>query len=131
MMTDPISDMLARIRNAAMVSKPNVELPRSNMKYTIAKILEKEGYVGGVEEFKDGSKPMLRIELKYLGARQPAFESIKRISKPGRRIYAKATELPNVRHGQGIAVVSTPNGLMTNKDAKKRSLGGEVICEVF
>lgn len=129
MMTDPISDMLSRIRNASMVRKANVEMPHSKLKFALAKILEKEGYVGAVAT--DGEKrPMLRIDLKYTNG-ESVIRSIKRISKPGRRMYARATELPTVNSGTGIAVVSTPNGLMTNKEARKRRLGGEIICEVF
>lgn len=130
MMTDPISDMLTRIRNASQVRKANLEMPLSKMKYALAKILEKEGYVKSVETFEDGSRPMMRITLKYDG-KMPAIESVQRVSRPGLRVYAKANELPSVRSGFGVAIISTSNGLMTNKEAQKRSLGGEVICEVY
>ncbi len=131
MMTDPISDMLTRIRNASLASKSVAEMPLSKMKYAIAKILEHEGYVGAVEQYQEGARPMLRINLKYDGAAKPAISSIKRISKPGRRVYAKSNELPRVRGGYGFALVSTPNGIMTSDEARKRHLGGEIICEVF
>lgn len=130
MMTDPISDMLTRIRNASMVRKSSIELPSSKMKFAIAKILEAEGYVGAVEQFMDGSKPMLRIALKYQG-RTPRISSLSRVSKPGRRIYKKADELTSVRSGFGLSILSTSNGLMTASEARKRRLGGELICEIF
>lgn len=130
MMTDPISDMLTRIRNAAMVKKSMVEMPFSKMKFALAKVLEQEGYVGTVERVEDGSHTVLRIDLSYDEGR-PAITSVKRISKPGRRVYAKTDKLPSVRSGLGVAVISTPNGLMTNREARKRRLGGEIICEVF
>lgn len=130
MMTDPISDMLTRIRNATLVKKTQVVLPSSKMKFAIAKILEREGYVGAVSE--EASKPQktLTLRLKYENG-QSVLHQIRRVSTPGRRVYAGVGELPRVLSGIGIAVVSTPNGLMTNKEARKRKLGGEVICEVF
>ncbi|MFH1712243.1 MAG: 30S ribosomal protein S8 [Patescibacteria group bacterium] len=131
MMTDPISDMLTRIRNASMVKKRVIELPFSKIKFAIAKILESEKYVSNVEKFEDGNKPMLRLELIYDGTNSPAISSVQRISKPGRRIYMKANELRRVQSGFGFAIVSTPNGLMTSNEARKRRLGGEVICEVY
>lgn len=129
MLTDPISDMLARIRNAQAVRKTELSLPFSKMKFSIAKILEKEGYVGKVEETAEGKFSVLRIELKYKN-REPKIRMIKRVSKPGRRVYSKSDELPRVLSDIGIAIVSTPNGLMTNKEARVRRLGGEVICEI-
>lgn len=130
MMTDPISDMLTRIRNASMVRKSSIELPGSKMKFAIAKILEAEGYVGQVEQFADGNKPMLRVGLKYeQGA--PKISSLQRVSKPGRRIYKKADELGRVRSGFGFSILSTSNGLMTDVEARKRRLGGELICEIY
>jgi len=131
MMTDPISDMLTRIRNASMVKKQVIELPFSKIKFAIAKILEAEKYVGQVEKFEDGNRQMLRIVLKYDNTKAPAISSVTRISKPGRRVYVKATELPKVQSGFGLAIISTPNGLMTNNEARKRRLGGEVICEIY
>lgn len=130
MITDPISDMLTRIRNAALVKKYQVTLPSSKMKFAIAKILEKEGYVGLVSEASEGPRKTLTIGLKYEQGR-PVIHSIKRISKPGNRVYVKHTELPIVLSNLGLAIVSTPNGLMTNKEARKRKLGGELICEIF
>ena len=129
MMTDPISDMLARIRNALAAKKVDILLPHSKVKFHIAKILQKEGYLGTVEERKSGKFAELYIELKYEN-RQPRIQMIKRVSKPGLRVYRKADELPRVLSDIGIAIISTPNGLMTNKEARTRRLGGEVICEI-
>lgn len=130
-MTDPISDFLTRLRNASIVKKEIVEVPASKIKYSIAKILETEGYVATVEQYQDGVRSMMRIALKYGDGREPAITQIRRVSKPGLRIYRKADELRRVRSGYGFAIVSTPNGLMTSLEARKRRLGGEVICEVF
>ncbi|NQV12359.1 30S ribosomal protein S8 [Candidatus Uhrbacteria bacterium] len=130
--TDPISDLLTRIRNGQMASLKQVRAPYSNIKFAIAKIMEKEGYLSSVKiveaansKFKD-----IEVSLKYEGKR-PVIRKLKRISTPGRRMYAKVTELPRVYSDIGIAIISTPNGLMTNKDARKRRLGGEVLCEIF
>lgn len=122
--------MLTRIRNASAAKKADVEMPYSAMKYSIAKILEKEGYVRSVERAEVAKKPVLRVRLSY-EERQPRLQHIKRVSKPGHRVYAKSADLPRVLSDYGIAIVSTPNGLMTNKEARARHLGGEVICEVF
>lgn len=130
MMTDPISDMLTRIRNAQTVRKADVVLPYSNVKFAIAKILQREGYVGTVEKTELVKHPALRIALAYEQT-EPRIRSVRRISTPGRRVYAKSTEMPRVMSGQGIAIISTPNGLMTNKEARARKLGGEIICEVY
>lgn len=131
MMTDPISDLLTRLRNASAVKKEVVEVPASKIKYSIAKILETEGFVAGVEQYQEGVRNMMRITLKYSDSREAAITQIRRVSKPGLRIYRKATELRQVRSGYGLSIVSTPNGLMTSLEAKKRRLGGEVICEIF
>jgi small subunit ribosomal protein S8 len=129
MMTDPISDMLTRLRNAIVVRKSEILVPHSRIKFAIAKILEKEGFVASVRAETDAKRPMIRIGLKY-DDDMPAIHSLRRISTPGRRVYRKSTELPRVLSNLGIAIVSTPNGLMTNKEAKVRHLGGEVICEI-
>lgn len=130
-MTDPISDMLTRIRNAAMVNKSQVDLPLSKVKFAIAKLLEQSGYLEDVKTYEVGNKGMISFKIKYNQARRPVLKNVKRISKPGRRVYVKANEITAVRSGQGISVISTPNGLMTNSEARKRRLGGEVICEVY
>jgi small subunit ribosomal protein S8 len=129
MIFDPISDMLTRIRNASMVNKAEVRLPYSKMKHAIAKILLEEGYVSAVEKV-DGATPELRIGLRYEG-REPMIRNLKRVSKPGHRLYFKHDALPKVLSDHGIAIVSTSQGVMTNKAARKRKLGGEVLCEVF
>lgn len=129
-MTDPISDMLTRIRNASATSKREVALPYSKLKYAMAKILEREGYVGKVSEKETGKYKELVIELKYKG-KDSVITKMSRVSRPGRRVYAKHDELPRVLSDMGVAIISTPNGLMTNKEARKRHLGGEIICEVY
>ncbi len=129
MLTDPISDMLTRIRNASMVKKRSVDIPRSKMKFAIAKILEHEGYINTVEDTEEAGRKVIRLHLKYNDG--PAISYLKRVSTPGRRVYVKATELPNVQSGFGMAIVSTPNGLMTNSEARKRRLGGELVCEIY
>ncbi len=130
MMTDPISDMLTRLRNASAVRKADVQLPFSAMKFSIAKILEKEGYIIRAEQVIQAKRPTLRIVLAYTD-KEPRIRAVKRISKPGLRVYAKADALPRVMSGFGLAIISTPNGLMTNKEARARRLGGEVVCEIF
>jgi len=135
-MTDPISDMLNRIRNAQAVVKPTVEVPYSNLKQEIAKILEKEGFIVKSEKKGKKTKKILEVTLKYetrLGSSVsiPVILGLKRISKPGQRIYISTKKIRKVRDGFGIAIISTPKGLMTNKEARKQKLGGEVICEVW
>lgn len=129
MITDPISDMLTRIRNASAVKKAEVVLPFSNVKLAIAKILKEEGLIENCNK-EDGGISGLKLKLKYIN-NQPAIVSIRRISKPGCRRYVSVADLPKVIGGKGIAVISTSQGIMTNKEARKRKLGGEIICEVF
>ncbi|HAZ28429.1 MAG TPA: 30S ribosomal protein S8 [Candidatus Magasanikbacteria bacterium] len=129
MMTDPIADMLTRIRNAQMARKDRVEIPLSKTKEAIAHILLEEGYIEGVEK-KEAKPAVLLLTLKYYGKR-PAIQSIKRESAPGHRKYQKAKELPNVLNGYGIAIVSTSYGIMTNKMAREKGIGGELLCSVF
>lgn len=137
-MIDPIADMLTRIRNASAVSKHEVVLPMSKIKFEIAKILKNEGWINDVEVLKTGKgkRPTtvfdeLRIVLKYKKNGKSVITSIKRISKPGLKIYANKETLPRVLNNMGIAILSTPQGLMTNKEARKKGLGGEVLCEVY
>lgn len=130
MMTDPISDMLTRIRNASIIGKHNVDVPMSKMKFALAKVFEKEGYISSVEIIDGVKCKQIRMQLKYEN-KQPKITAIKRVSKPGRRIYVQTTGIHTVRSGYGISIISTPNGLMTNIEARKRRLGGEVICEIF
>lgn len=128
-MTDPIADMLTRIRNAQKARKGSVEVAYSTVKMRIATILSTEGYIGAVEK-KDGMPAMLLIELKYDNKR-PLIQEVKRESKPGHRMYRKADELPRVLNDYGIAIVSTSQGIMTNKEARKLGVGGEVICSIY
>jgi len=130
MITDPISDFLTRIRNAQRVKHESLEAPSSKIKLAIAKILEQEGYVSDVSVKHEGVKTVLHVSLKYVNGR-PAISSIVRVSTPGRRVYRGSGEMPRVLSDQGIAIVSTSAGLMTNKQARKRHLGGEIICEVY
>ena len=129
MMTDPIADMLTRLRNAAAVGKEDVVVPLSRVKFEIAKILEKEGYLATVEK-SDAHHGQLKLKVMFT-PEGPTLRNVKRVSKPGRRVYAPKAELPRVLNDYGIAVVSTSAGLMTNKEARKRGLGGEIICEVY
>lgn len=130
MTTDPIANMLTQIRNGQAVLKPGVEVSFSNPKYKIAKILEDEGFVEKVLRKGRGPKRLIRIVLRYED-RKGAISGLKRISKPGQKIYLSAKELRPVRGGYGIAIISTSKGLMTDKQAKKKKLGGEIICEVW
>jgi len=130
MMTDPIADMLTRIRNAQKARKPQVNIPFSKLKKNIVDILVKEGYLVKVDVVEEKPCAALLIELKYQG-KMPAIRSIQRESKPGRRVYCKADALPVVLEGFGIAILSTPKGLLTNKEAKKEKVGGELICTVY
>jgi small subunit ribosomal protein S8 len=129
MMTDPIADMLTRIRNAQRARSRQVEIPFSKLKMAIISILQKEGYVGDAEKVGD-THPLIVVNLKYTG-KEPAIQSITRESTPGHRAYLKAEELPRVLNDYGIAVVSTSRGLMTNKEARKLGIGGELICSVY
>lgn len=129
MYTDPIADMLTRIRNASRVRKEEVVIPFSQMKFAIAQILEREGYVVGVEKLEE-VRPAIRIRLKYRG-RDPFISGITRVSTPGHRRYVGKDELPVVRNNFGIAILSTSRGILTNKEAKEAGVGGEVVCTVF
>jgi len=129
MLTDPISDMLTRIRNAMMARKKEVVIPTSKLKFAVAKIMEQEKYIGAVE-LKEDNHGEIHIKLKY-DKGTPAIKNIKRISKPGRRVYVASDELPRVLNGFGMAIISTSRGIMTNKEARKEHLGGEVICEIY
>lgn len=130
MHTDPISDFLTRLRNAQVAHHDVVELPSSQMKVVLAKILEQEGFVERVTERTEEGKRTLVVGLKY-NDKEPVIRSITRISKPGLRVYRKATELPRVLSDIGMAIISTSAGVMTNKEARRRKLGGEIICEVY
>lgn len=126
-MTDPIADMLNRIRNAQAVSKQTVSIPFSKMKYEIADILEKRGFIKEVDKRGRKEKKFIKIILNQ----EAKINGLKRISRPGQRIYVSAKDVRQVQNGYGIAIISTPKGLMENKEAKKNNLGGEVVCEIW
>lgn len=129
---DPIADMLTRIRNAQVAKHDTVVLPASNAKKAIAKILLAEGYVKSVDFVDDGPQGSIKIVLKYVnGKQQPVIAGLKRISKPGLRVYARCEELPKVLGGLGIAIISTPKGLMTDKQARAAAIGGEVLAYIW
>jgi small subunit ribosomal protein S8 len=130
-MTDPIADMLTRIRNALMVNKETVEIPSSNMKKSIADILLKEGYVSDVKLVEDGLAGKIVITLKYAGKKKPVINGLKRVSKPGLRTYAGVEDMPKVMDGLGVAIISTNKGVMTDKQAKAENVGGEVLCYIW
>jgi small subunit ribosomal protein S8 len=130
-MTDPISDMLTRIRNALMVKKPEVSLPYSKFKHNLANLLAKEGWLKTVDiKDNDGHKALV-LELKFDGTGEPVITGLKRISKPGQRIYTNQSEIPRALGGAGITVVSTSRGLMTDRHARTQHVGGEVICQIW
>jgi small subunit ribosomal protein S8 len=129
MMTDPISDMLTRIRNAQAANKVTVRIPASGIKTAIAKVLKEEGYIEAYGADKEGIKPVLEVKLKYHQG-HPVISKLKRISRPGLRIYSSADELPSILSGLGIAIISTSKGIMTDRAARKAGIGGEVICAV-
>lgn len=128
-MSDPIADMLTRIRNAQGVQKNNVSMPSSKVKVAIAQVLKDEGYIDDFSVATNGSKAELKIDLKYYD-RRPVIESIERVSRPGLRIYKGKDELPRVMNGLGVAIISTPKGVMTDRKARVTGVGGEVICYV-
>jgi len=130
-MTDPIADMLTRIRNANMVGHEKVEIPGSNLKRAIADILKNEGFIRDAEFIPDNKQGVIRVFLKYGAGQERVITGIKRISKPGLRVYAKSTEIPRVLGGLGIAILSTSKGIVTDKDARRDKVGGEVICYVW
>ena len=130
-MSDVIADMLTRIRNANDAKHATVDIPASNMKKAIAEILVNEGYVSAFETIEDGKQGIIRVTLKYTGKKQKVLRGIRRVSKPGLRIYAGCEEMPRVMNGLGIAIVSTSKGIMTDKQARKEKIGGEVLAFVW
>ena len=129
-LNDPIGDMIARIKNAQLRNHKKIELPSSNFKVKIADVLKNEGYIIDYKTFSELNKSKLEISLKYHYG-NPVINSIQRVSKPGRRIFSSAESLPKINNGLGIAIVSTPKGVMTDIDARKQKIGGEIICKVF
>ncbi|MFO7171991.1 MAG: 30S ribosomal protein S8 [Bacillota bacterium] len=129
--SDPIADLLTRIRNANMVYHEKVEVPGSKMKRAIVEILKREGYIRDYEWIDDGKQGIIRIYLKYGPGKARVIQGLKRVSKPGRRIYAKKDQIPRVLGGLGIAILSTSKGIMTDKEARRLGVGGEVLCYVW
>ena len=130
-MTDPIADLLTRIRNANVVRHEIVEVPSSTIKKEIANILRQEGYLKNIEEYNDGVVPMMRLAMKYGQNKERVITGLKRISKPGLRVYSKNEDIPKVLNGLGVAIISTSKGLVADRDARKLGLGGEVICYIW
>jgi small subunit ribosomal protein S8 len=128
-MTDPIADMLTRIRNAQRAEKGSVSMPSSKLKVAIAQVLKDEGYIDGFQVHPNGNKPLLEMNLKYYAGR-PVIEMIERVSRPGLRIYKSCQDIPKVMNGLGVAIVSTPAGVITDRAARSRNVGGEVLCIV-
>ena len=130
-MTDPIADMLTRIRNALVAKHEEVQVPASNIKKAIADILTEEGYIKGYTVIEDGKQGILNINLKYASNNERVITGLKRISKPGMRVYARKDEIPKVLGGLGTAIISTSKGVMTDRDARKLNVGGEVLCFIW
>lgn len=130
-MTDPIADMLTRIRNSNNAKHETVEIPASNIKKSLAEILLEEGFIKGFDVIEDGKQGSIKIQLKYGASKEKVITGVKRISKPGLRVYVKSDEIPRVLGGLGVAILSTSKGIVTDKVARKESVGGEVICYVW
>ena len=130
MMTDPIADMLTQIRNAVRVERPHVDMPLSRVKRSLAEVLKREGYIWDFEEIEAEPARQLRIELKYGPNGERVIQQIRRISKPGRRVYSKSRDLRPVLNGLGISIISTSKGLFSDREARQQNIGGEVLCEV-
>ncbi|MCC7105259.1 MAG: 30S ribosomal protein S8 [Chloroflexi bacterium] len=130
-MTDPIADMLTRIRNGVQARHESVEMPSSKMKVAIARVLKDEGFVKNYQVLEKGAFKVLRIDLSYAGRKEPVLTGIKRVSKPGLRVYTGYAEIPRVYGGLGVAVISTPAGVMSGQQARRQKVGGEVICHVW
>ena len=131
MQTDPIADMLTRIRNACMVQHRRVVIPSSKMKLNLARILSEEGFIDGYSVTDESPQPNLVLGLKYSGRGEPVITGLERVSRPGKRVYTGHREIPWVRSGLGINIVSTPKGLMTGRNARRARLGGEIVCNVW
>jgi small subunit ribosomal protein S8 len=131
MVNDPIADMLARLRNAAEIKHPQVLMPASKLRVAVARILKDEGYIEKLEVTRDKPQPTLRVWLRYDDKKKPLLSGVRRVSKPGRRVYAGKTDIPWVRHGLGVAIVSTTRGVMSGTRAKRMGLGGEILCYVW
>ncbi len=130
-MSDPLADMLTRIRNAGMVKFESLEMPLSNLKVNVAKILKSEGYINDFQVVEDKNQGTLKIALKYDQHNRAAISGLKRVSKPGRRVYVKHDDIPKVMSGLGVAIVSTSKGVMSDREARAMKVGGELLCEVW
>ncbi|PLX47702.1 MAG: 30S ribosomal protein S8 [Desulfobulbaceae bacterium] len=130
-MSDPLADMLTRIRNANMVRHESVEIPNSNLKTHVAENLKKEGYINGLEVIEDSKQGILKISLKYDRNNNRVITGLKRVSKPGCRVYVQSNNIPKVMSGLGVAILSTSKGVLTDKEARQQGVGGEVLCEVW
>ncbi len=130
-MTDPVADMLTRIRNANTVGHATVDIPGSKMKKSIAEILVREGYIKGFNIIEDNKQGTIRVQMKYGADKEKVISGLKRISKPGLKVYAKSDEVPKVLGGLGVAIISTSNGILSDREARKLGVGGEVICYVW
>jgi small subunit ribosomal protein S8 len=131
MVTDPIADMLTRIRNAMMVHQPFTVMPASRLKVEIARVLKEEGYIEDFEVSRDRPQPNVRVRLRYAEGRRPVITALERVSKPGRRVYVNRHEIPWVLSGLGVAILSTPKGIMTGQKARHLGVGGEVLCYIW
>jgi len=129
-MTDPIADMLIRIKNAQAVLHPTVDIPYSNLKYRLANVLLEKEFIKGVGKKQNKSEKTIRITLKYEN-KKPVIQGLRRVSKPGRRMYFSADKIRSPRQGRGVTIISTPQGIMTGREARRRKLGGEVFCEIW
>ena len=131
MLTDPIADMLTRIRNAIVVKRPNVDVPASKLKRGLAEVLKREGYIWDWQEVEGDPVSQLRLELKYGANGEDVIQHIKRVSTPGRRVYRKAKEMKPILGGMGISIVSTSSGIYSDREARQKNIGGEVLCEIY
>ncbi|MBE9503346.1 MAG: 30S ribosomal protein S8 [Proteobacteria bacterium] len=130
-MTDPIADMLTRIRNASMAKLGKVEMPASNLKSNIARVLKDEGYIRGYKVQKDNKQGLLKITLKYNEQKESVIDGIQRVSRPGSRVYVRGDRVPKIINGYGIAIISTSKGLMVDREARKEKIGGEILCKIW
>lgn len=130
-MTDPIADLLTRIRNASMAKLQKVDIPSSNLKVSLANVLKAEGFIKNFKVIADNKQGILRVYLRYIDEKEPVIREIKRISKPGSRVYVGCEDIPSVKNGMGIAILSTSKGILTDKSAREAGIGGEVVCTVW
>ncbi|MCA8999793.1 MAG: 30S ribosomal protein S8 [Planctomycetaceae bacterium] len=131
MMTDPITDMLTRIRNALLIERPFVDIPHSRVKQGVADVLQREGYIWDYEVVDQEPRNLLRVNLKYGATGERVIQSLKRVSKPGRRVYTESRHIPEILKGMGICILSTNQGILSSREAKAKHVGGEILCEVY